>query len=258
MAKMSLGQAAKAGFASRASIYRDAAAGKLSIEVEGDRKLVELSELVRVYGELSSRPLPADVVVAAPDLPKRVDLERRVAELEAAKAGIEAELRAERAASRDAAAASAATQAGLISLAELAQRQAADATKLLTDMRASAARPWWRKLLGRTAILGLALCAFVGAGDARGQGLETGNDFLPHCKTEAASWQNGLCLGMIRGISDLERLLPPAARFCPPSAVTRGQMVRVVVAFLERNPAFLHERFSSLVVLAFRDAWPCR
>lgn len=36
----------------------------------------------------------------------------------------------------------------LIERAGLAQRQAADATKLLTDMRATAARPWWRKLLG--------------------------------------------------------------------------------------------------------------
>ena len=89
MAKMTLGQAAKAGFASRASIYRDAAAGKLSIEVQGDRKLVELSELVRVYGEPGSRPLPAAVVVAAPELAQRVDLERRVAELEAAKAAVE-------------------------------------------------------------------------------------------------------------------------------------------------------------------------
>lgn len=148
MAKMTLGQAAKAGFASRASIYRDAAAGKLSIEVQGDRKLVELSELVRVYGEPGSRPLPAAAVVAAPELTQRVELERRVAELEAAKAAVEAELRAERTAARDAAAAADATRAKLIELAALAQKQAVDATKLLSDLRETAARPWWRKLIG--------------------------------------------------------------------------------------------------------------
>ena len=152
MARMTLGQAAKAGFASRAQLYRDAAAGKLSIEVQGERKTVELSELIRVYGEPGSRPLPAGVVVAAPDLAQRVELERRLAELEAAKAAIEGELRAERAAAREAAASAAADRAKLIELAELAQRQAADATKLLTDMRAEASRPapasWWRRLVG--------------------------------------------------------------------------------------------------------------
>jgi len=45
-------------------------------------------------------------------------------------------------------AAGAAPREKLTERVELAQRQAADATKLLTDMRASAARPWWRKLLG--------------------------------------------------------------------------------------------------------------
>lgn len=145
---MTLGQAAKAGFASRASIYRDAAGGKLSIEVQGDRKLVELSELVRVYGEPGSRPLPAAVVVAAPELAQRVDLELRVAELEAAKAAVEAELRAERAAARDAAAAADTARAKLIELAELAQKQAGDATKLLADLRETTARPWWHKLIG--------------------------------------------------------------------------------------------------------------
>ena len=51
MSKITLGQAAKAGFASRAQIYRDAAGGKLAIEVQGDRKIVDLAELLRVYGD---------------------------------------------------------------------------------------------------------------------------------------------------------------------------------------------------------------
>lgn len=154
MSKMTLGQAAKAGFASRAQLYRDAAAGKLSVEVQGERKTVELSELIRVYGEPGSRPLPADVVVAAPDLAQRVELERRVAALETEKAALAAELRAEREAARDAATAAAADRAGLIAVAEAAQRQAADATKLVADMRTEAEKAkappasWWRRFLG--------------------------------------------------------------------------------------------------------------
>ena len=181
MSKMTLGQAAKAGFASRAQIYRDAAGGKLAIEVQGDRKIVDLAELLRVYGDPGARPVPATSILAAPDLPARVELERKVAELEKAKAAIEAELRSERTAARDAAAAAAADRAKLIELAELAQRQAGEAQKLLTDARATAARPWWRKLLGRPAVLGVAVALLLAGGDARGQAMRTGNDFLPYC-----------------------------------------------------------------------------
>jgi hypothetical protein len=144
MSTMTLGQAAKAGFASRAQIYRDAAAGKLTITTQGDRKTVDLAELMRVYGDPGARPVPATAILAAPDLPARIDLERRVAELEAAKAALDAELRAERAAAREAAI----STARLIELAETAQRQAGEAQKLLADARTTAARSWWRRLVG--------------------------------------------------------------------------------------------------------------
>jgi hypothetical protein len=145
---MTLGQAAKAGFASRAQLYRDAAVGKLTIEVQGDRKAVDLAELMRVYGDPGARPVPATAILAAPDLPARVELERKVAELEAARAALDAELRAERTAARDAATAAAADRARLIELAEMAQRQAGEAQKLLADARATAALSWWRRLIG--------------------------------------------------------------------------------------------------------------
>lgn len=149
MTRLTIGEAARAGWGSRASLYRLAKAGTLSTTVEGDRRLVDVAELVRVLREpRAQRKAAAQELLAAPDRADREALEARVAELEAAKAAVEVELRAERTAARDAAAAAATERAGLISLAELAQRQAADATKLLTDMRASAARPWWRKLLG--------------------------------------------------------------------------------------------------------------
>jgi hypothetical protein len=145
---MTLGQGAKAGFASRAQLYRDAAAGKLTIEVQGDRKTVDLAELLRVYGDPGARPVPATAILAAPDLPARVELERKVAELEAQRATLDAELRAERTAAREAAAAAASERARLIEMIDHAQRQVSEAQKLLTDARAFVARPWWRRLLG--------------------------------------------------------------------------------------------------------------
>lgn len=149
MTRLTLGEAARAGWGSRASLYRLAKAGKLSTTVDGDRQLVDVAELVRVLGEpRAQRKRDAEDLVASPDLPARIELERRVAELEAAKAAIEAELRAERTAARDAATAAAADRARLIELAEMAQRQAGEAQKLLADARTTAARSWWRRLIG--------------------------------------------------------------------------------------------------------------
>ena len=54
MAEMSIGEAASAGFASRATIYRNLADGSLSSRKKPDGKVVlEASELVRLYGEPS-------------------------------------------------------------------------------------------------------------------------------------------------------------------------------------------------------------
>jgi hypothetical protein len=271
MSKMTLGQAAKAGFASRAQIYRDAAGGKLAIEVRGDRKTVDLAELLRVYGDPGARPVPATSILAAPDLPARVELERKVAELETAKAAIEAELRAERTAARDAAAAAAADRAKLIELAELAQRQAGEAQKLLTDARATAARPWWRKLLGRPAVLGVAVALLLAGGEARGQAMRTGNDFLPYCgdqplvdpdpkQVRAAFFIRGNCLGVVSTLlfASAGGLLRPEHRFCPPAGGTSSQARQVVVAFMKRYPAMLHLDFEVLALEALRKAWPCR
>jgi hypothetical protein len=262
MSTMTLGQAAKAGFASRAQIYRDAAAGKLTITTQGDRKTVDLAELMRVYGDPGARPVPAAAILAAPDLPARIELERRVAELEAAKAALDAELRAERTAAREAALSTAADRARLIELAEMAQRQAGEAQKLLADARATAARSWWQKLLGRPAVLGVVALLLAAAGDARAQ-MTTGNDALQPCLAhlmDAPSdiYRQGVCMGTVGALVFFSQDLFPAYRFCPPNGGTYGQALRVVVAYMQRNPGRLHLDFQLLVIEALREAWPCR
>lgn len=44
---------------------------------------------------------------------------------------------------------------------------------------------------------------------------------------------------------------------CPPSAATKGQVAKVVVAYLDQHPARLHEQFVDLALEALRHAWPC-
>ena len=266
MTRLTMGEAARAGWGSRASLYRLAKAGKLSTTVDGDRQLVDVAELVRVLGEpRAQRKREAVALVEAPDRNARVELERKVAELETAKAAVEAELRAERTAARDAAAAAAADRAKLIELAELAQRQAGEAQKLLTDARATAARPWWQKLLGRPAVLGVAVALLLAGGDARAQ-MITGNDFLAACKDSVEPvrgrrttdvYDQGICHGMVRAMNTYAPFLPPHARSCSPEGVSVGQAVRVVTAYMERNPGKLHQLFEAIVIQAFREAWSC-
>ena len=256
MSTMTLGQAAKAGFASRAQIYRDAAAGKLTITTQGDRKTVDLAELMRVYGDPGARPVPATAILAAPDLPARIELERRVAELEAAKAALDAELRAERAAARDAAAAAAAELERSMATTEWMQRKVDEAQKLLADARATTARSWWQKLLGRSAVLGVVALLLAAAGDARAQH-STGNHYIVDCQHELRGRDPyaGSCLGIVGAIFYFHETLTKA---CVPQGVNWGQALRVVMGYMQRNPGRLHRQFPDLVVEAFEEAWPCR
>lgn len=142
MTRLTLGEAARAGWGSRASLYRLVKAGRISTLIDGDRQLVDVAELVRVLGEpRAQRKTAAQELVEAPDRAVRAALEARVAELEQQRDRLDADLRAERdraAADRD----------RMLALVDAAQKQAGDTTKLLADLRETAARSWWRKLLG--------------------------------------------------------------------------------------------------------------
>jgi hypothetical protein len=89
------------------------------------------------------------------------------------------------------------------------------------------------------------------------------NFMLSYCKSFLAqdvsrldrekSFYVGLCVGSITAITFVGRSL----RFCFPEGATHGQMVRVVVAYIEGRPARMHEDFRDLAVEALREAWPC-
>ncbi len=151
----------------------------------------------------------------------------------------------------------------------VAQRQAGEAQKLLVDVRATAARPWWRKLLGRPAVLGVAVALLLAGREARGQALETGNEFLPICALVGrtgtiaelggeTAFRLGACIGVLKGLLYVGEDLSPEDRVCFPAGATMTQTARVVVSYMERNPAALHRPFEELALKALREAWPCR
>ena len=92
------------------------------------------------------------------------------------------------------------------------------------------------------------------------------NDIMPGCRDAAAlitfsnpSNEYGdlahFCLGIIVGLSYLGR---SDATICVPVGVTREQAVRVVVQYIDGQPARMNENFVPLAIEALQAAWPCK
>lgn len=92
--------------------------------------------------------------------------------------------------------------------------------------------------------------------------LDTGNDYLRPCREfvagGASSYPTGKCAGVVEAIYSMQPFLDHKYRTCPPDGVTLGQIVRVVVNYLESKPQNLHYEFNMLVLAALNSAWPCK
>jgi hypothetical protein len=115
----------------------------------------------------------------------------------------------------------------------------------------------------------MVLCTFWSSSPAK----ETGNDILEAC-TEAMKsgnepqdhWKSGFCWGYINGLTAMEDFAQFLIKqdkfasfpFCFQREMTYGQMVRVVVSYLEEHPETLHRPAAFLVLEAFTEAFPCR
>jgi len=80
---------------------------------------------------------------------------------------------------------------------------------------------------------------------------ETGESLLASCKAPNLS-EHWYCLGYVVSATDTHTLLT-----CPPVGVTKGDLKRVVVKYLEENPGKLHESASISVLNALLEAFPC-
>jgi hypothetical protein len=65
------------------------------------------------------------------------------------------------------------------------------------------------------------------------------------------SFFRGVCDGVVSAISEL---MPG---ICPPASSTLDQADRIVVQYIDSQPARLHESFNKLAGEALRNAWPC-
>ena len=136
-------EAARRGFASRATLYRRIKEGRLSARQEGDKKLLDVAELVRVFGDPEDKAKPP-AIVTTPPVEAAVRMGRLEAELEAAKAEA-VRLRVERDQARQETTAerdqARQERDRLMGILETAQRQIEDQTK---------PRSLWQRISGKS------------------------------------------------------------------------------------------------------------
>jgi hypothetical protein len=119
--------------------------------------------------------------------------------------------------------------------------------------------------MGATARLLAMACLMLAAAATRAvsqPAYNSANAVMPGCRAFADTANNnqlyfeqGIRAGLVSGILDT------AARFhgiCVPPQVIQGQAVRVVVQFIDAQPARMHERFSLLALEALTATWPCK
>lgn len=114
-----------------------------------------------------------------------------------------------------------------------------------------------------------ALVAALGCGQA----MADGNDLLRRCQVSVkamdagvgVNYDVGMCFGMVQGVSEsilvLNNSLPKDLKFCIPTGengISHGQSVRIVTKFLQDNPKLLNEHDALLIMMAYKQAYPCK
>jgi hypothetical protein len=99
---------------------------------------------------------------------------------------------------------------------------------------------------------------------------ERGDQMLWACKGEGPEPENAIlgkvtCAAYLSGFLDSHSLAVGLGdsrkqmNFClPPAGISNDQAMRVVIKWLEAHPEELHESSRMLVLLALRDAFPCK
>ncbi|MGL1933130.1 MAG: Rap1a/Tai family immunity protein [Desulfotalea sp.] len=65
------------------------------------------------------------------------------------------------------------------------------------------------------------------------------------------------CIGLLEGIAALNTIDPQSTYYCVPQDSNALQQVTVVTKYLNSHPEDLHKSDTSLVVSAYKEAFPC-
>ena len=96
--------------------------------------------------------------------------------------------------------------------------------------------------------------------DAKNSDAKSANYIISGCRSaindgvDQAPYLAGLCSGKVQGLSYWGEFV----NICPAGDVTNGQMIKVVVQYIDSRPDRLQESFFKLATEALRAAWPCK
>lgn len=120
---------------------------------------------------------------------------------------------------------------------------------------------------------GIAAAVALVAAMGCGQAMADGNQLLKHCQVAvrnmdagvSGNYDTGMCFGMVQGVTEsiliLNDSLTKDFKLCLPvgsEGVSRGQSVKIVTKFLKDNPKLLNEHDSLLIMMAYKQAYPCK
>jgi Rap1a immunity proteins len=114
-------------------------------------------------------------------------------------------------------------------------------------------------------IHGLAMAAAIISGcdssfAAPGEELKSANGVMSGCRQYSESTEKSVEMGWCIGSIEMLRAVGPYLQFsiCVPPLATARQVVRVVVQYVDSQPARLNEDFRFLAAEALRATWPCK
>lgn len=118
-----------------------------------------------------------------------------------------------------------------------------------------------RNLL-KTILISLSLfygCAYADSNKLMDQCVEAENFMDRKSVGRSNSLEIGYCFGFLQGVRNMLQIFDKEMKVCwPKNGIENGQAVRIVLKYMRENPNKLHEDQLLTVILAFREAYPCR
>ena len=115
-------------------------------------------------------------------------------------------------------------------------------------------------------ILAAAIVCFSLSVEAQVQ-IPSANHILPDCKkvidrprkpAPEDAFHQGICIGIVFAVHELNPLLPVYMRFCMPADASLGQSIQVIVGYVDAQPERHHEQFITLALEGLQMEWPCK
>jgi hypothetical protein len=102
-------------------------------------------------------------------------------------------------------------------------------------------------------------------GNASGSAVDNGADAQKYCRSlvdggfqdSEAARAAGTCEGMLETAMVFSPNMPADVRACPPAQGSVVESAKVLLRYLDKNPARLSEAGITVAIEALRDAWPC-